>query len=125
MGKRKPPFRPDPDFASMESTANDVMERQIRTFVRIVHEKQQEIKHLRDDIAAEKAGMKAHGYDTRVLMRLVEVLKKDPEAVREQEDIFALYREAYERSTPAPGEDDDEPSLFDSGVGTVIRLSPQ
>jgi uncharacterized protein (UPF0335 family) len=54
-----------------------------------------EIAALQDDVAQLYAAAKSDGYDRKALATTVRRLLADPQKVREQDELTALYEDAY------------------------------
>jgi uncharacterized protein (UPF0335 family) len=54
-----------------------------------------EISGLQEDVAQLYAAAKSDGYDRKALATTVRRLLADPQAVREQDELTALYENAY------------------------------
>ena len=54
-----------------------------------------EISALQDDVAQLYAAAKSDGYDRKALATTVRRLLADPQKIREQDELTALYEDAY------------------------------
>ena len=84
----------------MDETSNDnvyrVTREEIRSFVERIENlniEKNEISEQQKDVFAEA---KSRGYDTRILRKVVSMLKRDPQDLSEEEAILEIYREALD-----------------------------
>ena len=62
-----------------------------------------EISALQDDVAQLYAAAKSDGYDRKALATTVRRLLADPQKIREQDELTALYENAYRALSSGAG----------------------
>ncbi|MEM0976061.1 MAG: DUF2312 domain-containing protein [Pseudomonadota bacterium] len=77
----------------MMSTAR-VAADELRAFIERYERLEAEKKDLMDQQKEVMAEAKGRGYDTRALRQIVNLRKKDPQEVSEQEAVLDLYKSA-------------------------------
>ena len=90
----KQTMRETPEDEAVRERVVSMAARELRQFV----DRYERLEEEKKDIAAQQkevlAEAKGRGYDAKVLRKLIALRKRDPDEVREEEAILALYREA-------------------------------
>jgi uncharacterized protein (UPF0335 family) len=66
----------------------------LRSFIERIERLQVEQKALGNDVKDLFAESKASGFDPGVMRKLIALRKKDPNDVKEEEDLLQIYRDA-------------------------------
>src|SRR4051794_26522301 len=75
-----------------EIQANGVAVDRLRSLVERIERLEEEKKALGSDIKDIYAEAKSAGYDVKVLRKLIQIRKQDPNEVEEQESMLDVYR---------------------------------
>lgn len=103
----------------MEDQMTDVganARQQLRSLIERIERLEEEKKTIGDDIKDVYAEAKSHGYDTKVLRKVVAIRKQDQNARAEQEAILDTYLIALGM---APEFDFDGPAPSDIATGEI------
>jgi uncharacterized protein (UPF0335 family) len=84
-------FQPD---ETGESAAHAVAREQLRSLVERIERLEEEKKTIAEDIKDVYGEAKAHGYDTKVLRKVIAIRKQDQNERLEQEAILDTYLHA-------------------------------
>lgn len=90
-------------FVRSDSVAQD----QLRAFVERIERMDEELKAINDDKKEIYAEAKGNGFDTKVLKKVIQIRRQDPNERMEQEALLDLYLAALGMAV-APALDDDE-----------------
>ena len=77
-----------------EATANTVAAVQLRAFIERVERLEEDKKAIAEDIKEVYGEMKATGFDTKAVRKIVAMRKKDAAERQEEEAIIDLYKNA-------------------------------
>ena len=77
-----------------EATANTVAADQLRAFIERVERLEEDKKAIAEDIKEVYGEMKATGFDTKAVRKIVAMRKKDQAERQEEEAIIDLYKNA-------------------------------
>ena len=84
----------------MSEASNDNVYRITREEIRSFVERIEQLNIEKNEIAEQQKEVfseaKTRGYDTRVLRKVVNLRKRDPQDLSEEEAILELYREALD-----------------------------
>ena len=69
---------------------------QLRSLVQRIERLEEEKKSLADDIKEVYAEAKGHGFDVKILRKVVSLRKKDRRERAEEEELLALYLAAID-----------------------------
>jgi uncharacterized protein (UPF0335 family) len=67
---------------------------QLRSYVERIERLEEEKKAIADDIKCVFAEAKGNGFDAKILRKVVNLRKQDPQDLAEEEEILSLYRRA-------------------------------
>lgn len=79
---------------AVSDAAHDAAADQIRSFVQRIERMDQEIKDKKEDRKEVLAEAKGTGLDTKVLLKVVALRKRDRDDIAEEEAILDLYKQA-------------------------------
>lgn len=79
---------------AVSDAAHDAAADQIRAFVERIERMDQEIKDKKEDRKEVLAEAKGTGLDTKVLLKVVALRKRDRDDIAEEEAILDLYKQA-------------------------------
>jgi uncharacterized protein (UPF0335 family) len=79
-----------------EETADSggVAGQRLRAFLERIERLEEEKTGLADDIKDIYAEAKGVGFDTKTMRRLIKLRKMEPEKIREEDELLALYKAA-------------------------------
>jgi len=81
------------ETASREESLR-VTREELRQFVERYERLEAEKKEIADQQKEVMAEAKARGYDTKVLRKVIQLRKRDPQDLSEEEAVLELYKEA-------------------------------
>ncbi|WP_413207995.1 DUF2312 domain-containing protein [Rhodospirillum sp. A1_3_36] len=67
---------------------------QLRSYVERIERLEEEKKAIADDIKCVFVEAKGNGFDAKILRKVVNLRKQDPQDLAEEEEILSLYRRA-------------------------------
>jgi len=73
----------------------------LKTFVERIDRLEDEKRAVMDDIKEVYAEAKAHGFDTKILRKVVADLRKDKDALDEQRALYDMYLDAIRSAISA------------------------
>jgi uncharacterized protein (UPF0335 family) len=92
--KRKPTFKPDPDFKAQNAKAYAVTADELRQFI----ERYEQLESEKKDITTQQKDLmgeaKGRGYDTKVMRKVIALRKRKPDELAEEEAVLDLYKTA-------------------------------
>ena len=88
----------DADFSNTQVSAG-----QLRAIVERIERLEEEKKEVADQIKEVYAEAKAHGFDTKILRKVVSLRKKDAEERQTEEAVLEAYLRALGMETVAGG----------------------
>ena len=91
------------------SDIDQTSQNHLRSFVERIEKLEEEKKTVNDDIKDVYAEAKGHGFDTKMLRKVVSMRKQDPNERQEQETILDLYLNALGMTPDLPFDDCDLP----------------
>lgn len=75
-------------------TTNGIGADHLRSFIQRIERLEEDLTGLKQDRAEIYSELKGEGFDPKIVRMIVRRRKRDPQEVREEEEIMALYLEA-------------------------------
>lgn len=83
--------------AAVTDTAQDaggVSGQRLRAFLERIERLTEEVKGLQDDVKDIYAEAKGVGFDTKIMKRIINLRKMEPQKAREEDELLSLYKSA-------------------------------
>ena len=85
-----------------DDTMYRVTAAELRQFVERYERLEAEKQDIADQQKEVKAEAKARGYDTKVMMKIIALRKRDPDDIAEEEAVEQMYRDALGMPSRSP-----------------------
>lgn len=89
-----PPFDPEPEAADGPASSYRITAGELRAFVERWERLDEDKRAIAEQQKEVMAEAKGRGYDTRILRKIIQLRKKDPAEISEEEAVLDLYKSA-------------------------------
>ena len=93
-GRKKPPFKDDPDFKKHNQDPYAVTADELRQFIERFEQLESEKKDVAEQQKELMAEAKGRGYDTKVMRKVIAMRRRKPDELAEEEAVLELYKTA-------------------------------
>lgn len=90
----RPPMKDDEDWRKHNQTAYSVTADELRQFIERYEQLQAEKKDISEQMTEVMAEAKGRGYDTKVMRKVIQLRKRNPSEIAEEEAVLEMYKQA-------------------------------
>lgn len=94
QAQKKTPFKDDKDFRKHNQDAYNVSADELRQFIERIEQLDAEKRDIAEQQKEVMAEAKGRGYETKVIRKVIDLRKRKPDEIAEEEAILDMYKSA-------------------------------